>query len=1729
MSKQCAGFIAALTTLLSLAGAFAQTGGKMPDYYKEPGLYPNRDYTNQHFGEHIDPFTGALQLHYTDIFIPGAGGFNLTVQRSYNSSVVDKSQPKANSMMGVGWAMHYGRVTKAGTGGICTNDDWDTSTDNPVIEMPDGSVQRMHFVASGTPLALTTRRWKVECAPAATPGLIVTSTDGTQYLMTKQISEGGFSGTVNAYYTTKITDRNGNYANVAYSNNTAAAEITSITANDSRTITFTYYDSGTAWRRVNSIAGPSGTWYYNYTAAPGLVNTYQLTGVTRPVTGNWAYSYNGNLQPSAGSYQMSSLTMPQGGSITYGYTNVSVDSSSGTSVSMISSKSAGSLWSWSYSPATTMGAKDSTTVSTPSGSITYKHWGPNGIGSGDVWKIGLLTDKAIGSVQSESYTWDKILLVDEPNTREGVFSSKSDADTYQPVLTGKTITRNGASHVTTYSSFDSYGNPASISESGPNGGSRSTSATYFNSIGKWIIGFIKDESRTGGQNVSRSYDGNGNPTQVCRDSVCYGYSYNSDGTMSRMTNPRDFDTTYGSYYRGIPQSESRPAGVSVSRIVSGAGNVTSESIGGQSFGYGYDAINRVSSITYPAGSGVAIGYGSASRTATRGTLSEVTSYNGYGYVTGVSLGGIATAYTVDALGRRKSESNPGGSDTIDYTYDILNRLTSVTNQDGSSRSIGYGSASATVSDERSNNTTYSYRSYGDPNFQALVGISSPLQGTTINRNDRDLISGVVQGSKTRGYGYNSNYYLTSITEPETGTTTYGRDLMGNMTSRKVGGSGITNYVYDGLDRMTSVTYPGAIAINKTYNGRGRLLTVTGAPGGDRTYTYDGNDNLATETLSIDDKTLVATYGYNGLDQLDSITYPKTGRTVTYSPNNLGRPTQASPYVTAVSYHNSGQINTITYANGATTAYGQNNRLWPSSFTASKSTGFISSTYGYDGAGNLTSINDSIDNGLDRTLGYDSINRLTSASGPWGSGSFNYDGAGNVQTRTLGTSTTTYSYDGSNRLSSVSGGRTATMTYGAYGAVTGDGSNVYEYDSVPNMMCTNCLGDFPVYFRYDGTNTRTSRDNAMFVQPTYEFTNARGQLLLEYSPANNDLTIEHIYLGDKRVAQRSNDTTIPKIATTTTLTVNPTSTSCGSNTTLTATVSPLAATGTVQFLDAGTPIGTATLSNGVATLATQLPRPGSRTITAQYQGSATHESGVSNGVAATVTSVANSISLSYSPAAPYSPGNPITITATVNGCVQGNGQITFRTSAAGSISSIPTATVQLTGRSASTTFTAGYGRNYSFRATLTGDGIATNNIYADGSFDVIWSSSVTITGANPNPVTQQQYTTFSAMVTGNQPVGQYSLAGNVNFYAGATLLGSGYFDGTNPATLYTPLASANLGNIPITAVYTGDGYHYPSPVSAPYNLIVGTPTTTTVSATPNSLTYGQTTALTATVTSSVGTPTGTVSFYDGATLLGSATLSGNSATLNNVALVAGTRSIKAVYAGSGSIVGSTSTTITVTVAKATPVVTITSINPSPGTAFGSINVSATITASPTPPTQAGLLLIDGGVIDIMNPGAGSMTRTTNRIPTGVHQVVARYTGNANYNQADSAPVSLSMTGHACNLDVNRSTAFDDPDGRAILAWLLGFRGTSLYDAAQYSNGVDAPGIMAFVKPQVDDLTLDLDGDGVVLPATDGLMLLRLSLGLSGTAVTQNAINLAGTRPDWASVRNYLNTTCGMSLQ
>jgi uncharacterized delta-60 repeat protein len=59
--------------------------------------------------------------------------------------------------------------------------------------------------------------------------------------------------------------------------------------------------------------------------------------------------------------------------------------------------------------------------------------------------------------------------------------------------------------------------------------------------------------------------------------------------------------------------------------------------------------------------------------------------------------------------------------------------------------------------------------------------------------------------------------------------------------------------------------------------------------------------------------------------------------------------------------------------------------------------------------------------------------------------------------------------------------------------------------------------------------------------------------------------------------------------------------------------------------------------------------------------------------------------------------------------------------------------------------------------------------------------------------------------------------------------------------------------------------------------------------------------------------------------------------------------------------------------------------------------------------------------------------------------------------------------------------------------------------------------------------DYDGDGKVLGSTDALILTRVALGMTGSAVV-GGITFAphASRQSWTSIRNYLVSQCGMSI-
>ena len=128
------------------------------------------------------------------------------------------------------------------------------------------------------------------------------------------------------------------------------------------------------------------------------------------------------------------------------------------------------------------------------------------------------------------------------------------------------------------------------------------------------------------------------------------------------------------------------------------------------------------------------------------------------------------------------------------------------------------------------------------------------------------------------------------------------------------------------------------------------------------------------------------------------------------------------------------------------------------------------------------------------------------------------------------------------------------------------------------------------------------------------------------------------------------------------------------------------------------------------------------------------------------------------------------------------------------------------------------------------------------------------------------------------------------------------------------------------------------------------------------------------------------------------------------------------------------------------------------------------------------------------------------------------------------VTFGVVPAACTLDID-DDGFVRPttDALLVLRRMLTLSNEALRGGAYNPSGLrtDPVAMAALIDPMIVTKTLDIDGNGSVTAATDGLLLLRALLGFSGTAVTNGALG-AGTktRGDWASIRQYLSGTCGL---
>jgi uncharacterized repeat protein (TIGR01451 family) len=211
--------------------------------------------------------------------------------------------------------------------------------------------------------------------------------------------------------------------------------------------------------------------------------------------------------------------------------------------------------------------------------------------------------------------------------------------------------------------------------------------------------------------------------------------------------------------------------------------------------------------------------------------------------------------------------------------------------------------------------------------------------------------------------------------------------------------------------------------------------------------------------------------------------------------------------------------------------------------------------------------------------------------------------------------------------------------------------------------------------------------------------------------------------------------------------------------------------------------------------------------------------------------------------------------------------------------------------------------------------------------------------------------------------------------GTAPLGTGTLDGAGQATFTT--AALAVGTHPITAEYSGDGNFNPSSSAPALQQVVNrADTTTTVASSLNPSYFTDPVTFTAVVSAAApgaGVPTGTVTFMDGATALGTDTLDGGGvATFTTAVLAAGAHPITAAYAGDGNFVGSSSPVLTQAVIPRADLALTKSAAPDPIYATG--RLTYTLVA-----TNAGPSMATNVVITDALPG-GVTFRAGDAVPT-----------------------------------------------------------------------------------------------------------------------------------------------------
>ena len=803
-----------------------------------------------------------------------------------------------------------------------------------------------------------------------------------------------------------------------------------------------------------------------------------------------------------------------------------------------------------------------TTITDPSGRTTYLTYDSQN-------KITSITDPA-GRVYRLTYTGDHLTSVADPewNTWQytynpnGMMLTKTDPKGYVTTYTydanNKVISSTDPEGKTKAITYDPISQTAQATEK--DGGvwtykydpllnvttqktdPQGNITTYTYDQNKNLI----SERDAQGSTTSYTYDTNRNMTSVT-DALgnTTTYTYNTFGQITSITDSENKITTYTYDTKGNLISTTDATGAITQYQYDTKGNITSiTNPNGQATAFAYDQFNNLSSVTDSTGSTTTFTYDSSgnmtSQTDPNGNITRF-EYNSLNQLIKITdPQNNITTYTYDKNGNKISQTDGNGNTTY-YEYNYRNQLTKVTDSIGGVTTYTYGGTGCSscgggtdkltaITDAKGQTTTYQY----DLSGRLIKETDSLGKSVTYSYDTLGRLTSVTDtnGNATT-YQYDSLGRVIRTESPETGITTYIYNSLGNILTKTDANSITVQYAYDSLNRLTNIQFPDTSEnITYTYdnctNGKGRLCSMTD-PSGTTAYEYDSLGRTTRENKTILGINYTTAYEYDKTGSLTTITYP-SGRKVKYTYNSVYRPTSVTQQLnhgktslaSNMLYDKAGNMVSMTLGNGIAQqwTYDTKNRIHTITVPA-----IVALNYAYDPVGNITSIIDQYNPANIKTYTYDSLDRLTNATGPWVILNWTYDANGNRLAQS-NNKTTLYTYE-ANRLTSVTtNNHSKYYQYDANGNTINDGKREFIYNQNNRLAQVVKKGTIAGQYVYDGKGRRSIKntdtddeddDDDNEYDHCKVFHYDQTSTLIEETTCNGKLLVDYVYLNGNPLA------------------------------------------------------------------------------------------------------------------------------------------------------------------------------------------------------------------------------------------------------------------------------------------------------------------------------------------------------------------------------------------------------------------------------------------------------------------------------------------------------------------------------------------------------------------------------------------------------------------------------------